>query len=254
MTAAADRLKHVSLELGGKNPQVVMADADLDAAAGAVAFGAFFNQGECCNAGSRVLVQESVASELVERVTELAQGVRVGDPLDDDTEMGAIISDDHLARIDGYVKASDGEGARVTSGGDRLASARGRFYTPTVIADVPSTSRLARDEVFGPVLSVIRFTDLGEAIALTNDTRYGLSAGIWTGNLDDAATYSRAARAGTVWVNTWMDGFPEVPFGGVGESGVGRELGRSALAEFTQSKSIVLRAGEAVGTDGSWVH
>jgi betaine-aldehyde dehydrogenase len=253
MAAAAETLKHVALELGGKNPQVVMADADLDAAAAAVSWGAWFNAGECCNAGSRLLVQSAVADELVERVAELSRKVKVGDPLAEDTEVGAIISDQHLSSIDAYVRSSDELGARVVSGGSRLDSAAGRYYAPTVIADVGADTPLAKDEVFGPVLSVIRFEELSDAVAITNNTGYGLSSGIWTQDLDNAVSYSRAVRAGTVWVNTWMDGFPEVPFGGVGESGVGRELGRSAIDEFTESKSIVMKSGRPIGIDGSQV-
>jgi betaine-aldehyde dehydrogenase len=253
MAAAAESLKHVSLELGGKNPQVVMADADLEAAAAAVTFGAYFNQGECCNAGSRLLVQSGVADEFIERVVALAQQVKVGDPLAEDTEMGAIISDEHLGSIDEYVQSSDGQGARVASGGQRLDSERGRYYAPTVITDVDKNSALATDEVFGPVLSVIEFRDLNEAVAITNGTSYGLSSGIWTSTIDNAVSYSRAVRAGTVWVNTWMDGFPEIPFGGVGESGIGRELGRNALDEFSESKSIVVKAGRPIGVHGTAV-
>jgi betaine-aldehyde dehydrogenase len=253
VAAAAESLKHVSLELGGKNPQVVMADADLDAAAAAVSFGAYFNQGECCNSGSRLLVQRSVADELVQRVVALAQQVKVGDPLAADTEMGAIISDHHLLSIDGYVRGSGSQGARVVSGGERLPSQAGRYYAPTVITDVDRNSALATDEVFGPVLSVIKFDELADAVGITNSTPYGLSSGIWTANIDDAVSYSRAVRAGTVWVNTWMDGFPEIPFGGVGESGVGRELGRNALDEFSESKSIVVKVGRPIGVHGSQV-
>jgi betaine-aldehyde dehydrogenase len=253
MEAAAGSLKHVSLELGGKNPQVVMADADLEAAAAAVAFGAYFNQGECCNAGSRLLVQSSVARELVARVVALAEEVKVGDPLARETEMGAIISDQHLGSIDDYVRGSDAQGAHVASGGSRLESEAGRYYAPTVITGVDRDSALATDEVFGPVLSVIEFDDLSDAVGITNSTPYGLSSGIWTTSIDDAVSYSRAVRAGTVWVNTWMDGFPEIPFGGVGESGIGRELGRNALDEFSESKSIVVKAGHPIGVHGSQV-
>lgn len=253
MADAARSLKHVSLELGGKNPQVVLADADLEAAAASVSWGAYFNQGECCNAGSRLLVQAGVADEIVDRVVALSKQAKVGDPLADDTEVGAIISDQHLNSIDDYVKMSNEVGAQVASGGERLSTDHGRFYAPTVITGVSPESRLATDEVFGPVLSVIRFDDLAEAVAITNSTPYGLSAGIWTSNVDDAVSYGRAVRAGTVWVNTWMDGFPEIPFGGVGESGIGRELGRSALDEFTESKSLILKAGRPIGVRGTEV-
>jgi betaine-aldehyde dehydrogenase len=253
MAAAAETLKHVSLELGGKNPQVVMSDADLDKAAAAVSFGAYFNQGECCNAGSRLLVQASIADEFIDRVAALSRDIKVGDPLAEGTTMGAIISDDHLGSINDYVHTSGSQGARVVTGGEKIASTAGRYYAPTIIADVAPTSPLATEEVFGPVLSVVKFDDLDDAVAITNSTNYGLSSGIWTSTLDNAVSYSRAVRAGTVWVNTWMDGFPEVPFGGVGESGIGRELGRNALDEFSESKSIVMKAGHPIGVHGTQV-
>jgi betaine-aldehyde dehydrogenase len=250
MAAAATTLKHVSLELGGKNPQVILADADLDAAVASASWAAYFNQGECCNAGSRLLVQDEIADEVVERVAQLSKKVKVGDPLDDSTEVGAIISDAHLDTINRFVNDGTADGARLISGGQRLESAVGRFFEPTVIDYVGPATRLGTAEVFGPVLSVIRIRDLAEAVAVTNATPYGLSAGIWTSNVDAATTYARAVRAGTVWINSWMAGFPEVPFGGVGDSGIGRELGRRALDEFTESKSVVIKAGEALSIDG----
>lgn len=253
MAAAAQTLKHVSLELGGKNPQVVLADADLEAAVATASWAAYFNQGECCNAGSRLLVQEEVADEVVERVATLSRKVRVGDPLNEDTEVGAIISDAHLDTINKFVNGGTKDGAQIVSGGHRLDSEVGRYYTPTVIDRVAPDSRLGTAEVFGPVLSVIRIRDVAEAVAVTNATPYGLSAGIWTASIDSATTYARAVRAGTVWVNSWMAGFPEVPFGGVGDSGIGRELGRRALDEFSESKSLVIKAGHALGTDGTVV-
>jgi acyl-CoA reductase-like NAD-dependent aldehyde dehydrogenase len=251
MRAAADTLKHVSLELGGKNPQVVLADADLEKAVESVSWAAWFNQGECCNAGSRLLVQTEIADEFVQRLIELTRDVRTGDPLADDTEVGAIISDQHLERIDGYVRTG---GGRVVAGGNRLTTDIGRYYAPTVLDDVAPGSPVATEEIFGPVLSVLRFDDLADAVRLTNDNGYGLSSGVWTRDVDAAISYARAVRAGTVWINDWMAGFPEVPFGGVGQSGIGRELGRSALDEFTESKSIVLRAGAAIGVRGTRVN
>jgi betaine-aldehyde dehydrogenase len=250
MAAAAATLKHVSLELGGKNPQVILADADLDAAVASASWAAHFNQGECCNAGSRLLVQNEVADEVVERVAELSNQVKVGDPLSEDTEVGAIISDAHLETITRFVHGGETDGAAVITGGRRVDSATGRFFAPTVIDHVGPATRLGTAEVFGPVLSVIRIKDLAEAVAVTNSTPYGLSSGIWTSDVDSAMTYARAVRAGTVWVNSWMAGFPEVPFGGVGDSGIGRELGRGSIDEYTESKSVIIKAGAALGVDG----
>jgi len=253
MAAAATTLKHVSLELGGKNPQVILADADLDAAVASASWAAHFNQGECCNAGSRLLVQSDVADEVVERVAQLSSQVKVGDPLAEDTEVGAIISDAHLETITRFVHGGEADGAAVITGGHRVDTATGRIFAPTVIDHVGPASRLGTAEVFGPVLSVIRVKDLAEAVAVTNSTPYGLSSGIWTNNIDAAMTYARSVRAGTVWVNDWMAGFPEVPFGGVGDSGIGRELGRGSIDEYTESKSVIIKAGAALSLNGSAV-
>ena len=248
--AAAKDLKKVSLELGGKNPQVVFPDADLDAALEKVVFGAYFNQGECCNAGSRLLVHADIADEFTARVVERAQDVAVGDPLDPATKVGALISEKHLGVVSGYVDLGQQEGASLALGGDRLTSDRGRYYSPTVLAGVPKTARVAREEIFGPVLSVVRFADLHEAVEITNATGYGLSAGVWSRNIDTALGYARATKAGTVWVNCYMDGFPEISFGGYGASGIGRELGRTAIDEYIEHKSTIIRTGEQAP---SWV-
>jgi betaine-aldehyde dehydrogenase len=209
--AAAKNLKKVSLELGGKNPQVIFPDADLDAALEKVVFGAYFNQGECCNAGSRLLVHADIADEFTERVVQRAQDVAVGDPLDPATKVGALISEKHLDVVSGYV---------------------------------------AREEIFGPVLSVVRFADLAEAVEITNATGYGLSAGVWSRDIDTALGYARATKAGTVWINCYMDGFPEISFGGYGASGIGRELGRTAIDEYIEHKSTIIRTGAQAP---SWV-
>lgn len=241
--AAAKDLKKVSLELGGKNPQVIFSDADLDAALEKVVFGAYFNQGECCNAGSRLLVHANIAEEFTARVLQRSQDVVVGDPLDPATKVGALITAKHFNVVSGYIDLGQAEGASVALGGRRLPSDRGCYYSPTVLADVPKTARVAREEIFGPVLSVIRFADLAEAVEITNATGYGLSAGIWSRDIDTALGYARATRAGTVWVNCWMDGFPEISFGGYGASGLGRELGRTAIDEYIEHKSTVIRTG-----------
>jgi betaine-aldehyde dehydrogenase len=245
VAASAGRLlKRVELELGGKNPQIVCADADLDAALDAVVFGVCFNAGECCNSGSRVLVQREIAAEFAAEVVARARRVPVGDPLEPGTKVGAIVSDQQLAVIERYVAEGRGDGADLLLGGARLATAAGRFYQPTVFAGVGPDMSIAREEIFGPVLSVLTFDTLQEAVAIADSTVYGLSAGIWTSDVNAALTAARALRAGTVWVNRWMDGYPELPFGGYKASGEGRELGRQAVASFTQTKTVQLQVGE----------
>jgi betaine-aldehyde dehydrogenase len=241
--AAARDLKKVSLELGGKNPQVIFPDADLEAALEKVVFGAYFNGGECCNAGSRLLVHADIADEFTRRILRRSADVVVGDPLDPATKVGALITEKHFGVVSDYVDLGQQEGASVAVGGHRLASDRGRYYSPTVLADVPKTARVAREEIFGPVLSVVRFTDLAEAVEITNATAYGLSAGVWSRDIDTALRYARAAKAGTVWINCYMDGFPEIAFGGYGASGLGRELGRTAIDEYVEHKSTIIRTG-----------
>jgi betaine-aldehyde dehydrogenase len=243
MAAGTPTLKRVSLELGGKNPLVVMPDADLDAAADAAVFGAMFNQGECCNSASRLLIDESIADEFEAMVLELLRGIVVDDPLDPATLVGAIISDDHLAKIEALVAAGRSAGAHLALGGGRADTPVGRFFDPTMFTGVDRDMAIASTEIFGPVLSVLRFAGLDDAVALTNATDYGLSAGIWTSDLGAATAFARRSKAGTVWVNCWMDGFPELCFGGVKQSGLGRELGRHAIEEFTEMKSLVIRTG-----------
>jgi acyl-CoA reductase-like NAD-dependent aldehyde dehydrogenase len=252
VAAASGTLKKVSLELGGKNPQVVFPDADLEAAADAIVFGIYFNAGECCNSGSRVIVHASVAEALTARVVALSRKVPFGDPLDPATKVGAIISPEHQAKIDGYVRGAEAAGARVRLGGTPLAvpGLNGQFYPPTVVAGVRPDMAIAREEVFGPVLSVLTFTTLDEAVALANDAAYGLSAGVWSENVHTCLAFARGVRAGTVWTNTWMDGFAELPFGGVKESGQGRELGRYGLEEFLEAKTVQMRIGR---TRAPWV-
>lgn len=246
VAAASGTLKKVSLELGGKNPQVIFPDADLDAAADAIAFGVYFNMGECCNSGSRIIVHEDVADELLAKVTALSARVPFGDPLDARTQVGAIISDAHRDKIDSYVRDAEQAGARVLIGGADLTvpGLDGRFYGPTVVAGVTPDMAIAREEVFGPVLSVLTFTDENDAIALANNAAYGLSAGVWSTDIHTCLNFARKVQAGTVWTNTWMDGFAEMPFGGVKESGQGRELGRYGLEEYLEVKTIQLRVAK----------
>jgi betaine-aldehyde dehydrogenase len=250
-TAGAS-LKKVSLELGGKNPQVIFADADLDQAADAIVFGVYFNAGQCCNAGSRIIVHEDVADALCDKIVALRRRVAFGDPLDVRTQVGAIISPAHLGKIDGYVRAAVGAGARVVLGGAVLevGGLSGPFYQPTVLAGVTPDMAIAREEVFGPVLSVLTFRSPQDAIALANDVTYGLSAGVWSRDLSTCLDFVRRVQAGTVWTNTWMDGFAELPFGGVKQSGQGRELGRFGIEDYLELKTVQMRIGS---TRGAWV-
>lgn len=250
--AAAGTLKKVSLELGGKNPQVIFPDADLESAVDAVVFGVYFNAGECCNSGSRIIVHEDIAEAFLKATVDLSRKVPFGDPLDPSTKVGAIITPDHQSKIDKYVCDAADAGATVHLGGEALTvpGLAGQFYQPTIVADVKSDMPIAREEVFGPVLSVLTFKTLDEAIELVNDADYGLSAGVWSENVHTCLEFARRAHAGTVWTNTWMDGFAELPFGGVKESGKGRELGKYGLDEFLEAKTVTMRIGK---TRAPWV-
>lgn len=252
VAATSGTLKKVSLELGGKNPQVIFPDADLDAAADAIVFGVYFNAGECCNSGSRIIVHEDVAAALTEKVVALSRKVPFGDPLNEATKVGAIVSDDHQTKIDGYVRDAAGAGAVVALGGGALdvPGSKGRYYAPTVVSGVTPDMAIAREEVFGPVLSVLTFREFDQAVALANGASYGLSAGVWSENVHTCLAFARKAQAGTVWTNTWMDGFPELPFGGVKESGLGRELGPNGIEEFLETKTVQMRIGK---TRENWV-
>ena len=250
--AASSTLKKVALELGGKNPQVIFPDADLELAADAVTFGVYFNVGQCCNSGSRIIVNEDIAEAFTARVVDLSRQVAFGDPLDPATQVGAIVSREHGAKIDAYVTAAAKAGATVALGGAALQvpGLGPQFYQPTIVTNVTPDMAIAREEVFGPVLTVLTFRTLDEALSLVNDADYGLSAGVWSENVHTCLEFARKAQAGTVWTNTWMDGFPEVTFGGVKQSGLGREIGRYGLDEFMEIKSLVMRIGR---TRAPWV-
>lgn len=250
MTNAAQTLKKVSLELGGKNPQIVFPDADLDAFVDAAVFGAYFNAGECCNAGSRLILHKSIASDIVRRVAELAKDVKVGDPLDPGTQVGAIITPQHLEKITGYVAGAESNGAEVAHGGYALDLGMGQFMAPTILSSVTPNMAVAREEVFGPVLSVLTFETAAEAIEIANSVDYGLSAGVWSRDFDTCLTIGRKVRAGTVWMNTFMDGASELPFGGYKQSGLGRELGRHAVEDYTETKTLTMHIG---GRTGWWM-
>ncbi|THD42619.1 MAG: aldehyde dehydrogenase family protein [Bradyrhizobium sp.] len=242
VAAGAATLKKVSMELGGKNPQLIFPDADMDAALDAATFGAYFNAGECCNAGSRLLLHSSIADEFIEGLAARARSVKVGDPLDADTRVGAIITSDHLGKIEDHVTAAERDGAQVRAGGGRLESS-GFFMAPTIVDKVTAAMAIARAEVFGPVVVTLSFDTREEAIALANATDYGLSASVWSRDVDTAIGVGRGVRAGTIWVNTFMDGTPELPFGGYRQSGVGRELGRNAVKDYTEEKTFHVHTG-----------
>ena len=250
--SAGDTLKKVALELGGKNPQVIFPNCDLEGAADAVTFGIHFNVGQCCNSSSRIIVHEDIADAFVARVVAMSGRVAFGNPLHPETQVGAIVTPEHAVKIDGYVRDAVAAGAEVCIGGAALTvpDLAGQFYQPTVLRGVTPDMAIAREEVFGPVLVVLTFRNLEEAIQLTNDAKYGLSAGIWCDDIHTCLEFSRRAAAGTVWTNTWMDGFPEVAFGGVKQSGQGREIGSYGFDEFLEVKSLVMRVGR---TRAPWV-
>ena len=233
-------MKRVALECGGKSPHIVTAQCgDLEAAATAVAWGVFYNQGEVCNAGSRLLVHESVKDELLERVVGVAAGIRPGDPLDPKTRMGAIVDRTQLDRVLGYIGTGKEEGAELHLGGGRAREETGGYYVePTIFDAVSNDMRIAREEIFGPVLSTISFGELDDALTIANDTPYGLAAGIWTDDLTTAHRAARALRAGVVWVNAFDAGDITTPFGGFKQSGFGRDKSIHALEKFTDLKTI----------------
>jgi len=239
---AAQTLKKVSMELGGKNPQIVFPDCDWDAALDAAVFGIYFNAGQCCNSGSRLLVHASIARDFAAAVIERSRRVRVGDPLDDAVQVGAITTDKQLATILGHVASARAAGATVELGGARIGR-RGMFVEPTVVTGVAPSMAIAREEVFGPVLALLTFNSLDEAVALANDTLYGLSAAVWSADINTCMTAARRIKAGTVWINTFLAGHAELPFGGYRESGIGRELGRFASEDYTDTKTLHMHLG-----------
>jgi 4-(gamma-glutamylamino)butanal dehydrogenase len=239
--AASSNLKEVVLECGGKSPQVVMGDAaDLDVVADEVTSSAFWNMGENCSCGSRLVVHSSIKDALLERVVAASGDWKVGDPLDEGTKIGPLIEEQHYAKVMGYVDGAEGEGAAVVLGGQRvLTESGGYFLPPTIIDGVGGQMRVARDEIFGPVVSVIEFSDEAEAIAIANDTNYGLAASLWTRDVDTAFRVGRGIRAGTVSVNCYSEGDVSTPFGGYKLSGFGgRDNGLEAFDQYTQKKTL----------------
>jgi len=235
---AVDTVKRVSLELGGKSPNIVFADADLPVAAKGALNGIFYGKGEVCAAGSRLLVEESAHEQLVGMVAEGADGMKVGDPLEKGTRIGAVVSEQQMETVLGYIRKGVEEGARVVAGGGRADIEPGYFVKPTVFDDVTSDMTIAREEIFGPVLATLTFDGVEEAIELANDSMYGLAAAVWTSDVKKAHYVASRLKAGTVWINTYNLYDPASPFGGYKESGYGRSLGRHALEGYTQVKSV----------------
>ena len=240
MREAADTLKKVSLELGGKSPNIVFADADLEGAVRGASTGIFYGKGEVCAAGSRVLVERSVYDEFVARFAARAETMTVGDPMQKATRLGAIVSEEQLERVMGYVESGKAEGARLVTGGERTTvNGKGNFVKATVFADVTPDMRIAREEIFGPVAAVIPFKDAADAVAVANRTIYGLAAGVWTRDVGKAHRVAQEIHAGTVWINTYNQYDSASPFGGYKQSGFGRDLGwEAALEKYTQVKSV----------------
>lgn len=242
MVDAAGTLKRLTFELGGKSPNVVFADADLDAAVAGAEFGLFFNQGQCCCAGSRLFVEQSVHDKFVEKVVARAKQRKIGDPFDPTTTQGPQVDADQFNKIMSYIDKGKSEGATCLTGGSRAGS-KGYFIEPTVFTNVRDEMAIARDEIFGPVMSILPFKGVDEIIERANSTYYGLAAAVWTKDVQKAHRFAASVRAGTVWVNCYDVFDAAAPFGGFKMSGMGRELGAAALNNYTESKTVTMSLG-----------
>src|SRR5271154_4250932 len=240
LQASTGNLKRVSLELGGKSPNIIFPDSDLDAAVQSATRGVFFNSGQVCTAGTRIFIEQPVYDEFVERLIKHSETMIVGNPLDEKTRLGPVVSREQFDRVKSYLEIGKGEGAKVATGGEAVAGA-GYFVRPTIFAGVHNQMRIAREEIFGPVGAAIAFKDESDAVFQGNDTSYGLAAAVWTRDVSRALKVARALKAGTVWINTYGGSDPISPFGGYKQSGFGRELGIHSLDLYTQIKSVYVK-------------
>ncbi|WP_254172895.1 aldehyde dehydrogenase family protein [Planktothrix pseudagardhii] len=238
--AAKSNLKRVTLELGGKSPNIIFADANMDAAIEGTHFGLFFNQGQCCCAGSRVFVEEKCYDEFVAKTVERAKQRVVGDPFDANTQQGPQVDQEQFNKVMGYIESGIKEDAQMLCGGHRVGD-RGFFIEPTIFANVRDEMKIAQEEIFGPVMSIIKFKDINEVIERANNTIYGLAAAVWTQDITKAHTIANSLRAGTVWVNCYDVFDAAAPFGGFKQSGIGRELGEYGLQQYTEIKTVTIK-------------
>jgi aldehyde dehydrogenase (NAD+) len=245
MRGAADTLKRVTLELGGKSPNIVFSDADIDGAVKGAINGIFYGKGEVCNAGSRLFLESKLKDEFTEKLVARASKMRPADPLDPKTRLGAIVSQEQMKTVLGYIEAGKSEGAALVAGGNRVSvnGDKGFFIEPTIFGDVKNDMRIAQEEIFGPVLSVLTFDDIDEVVQRANSNPYGLAAAVWTRDVKKAHTVSRRLKAGTVWINTYGLMDAALPFGGYKSSGFGRELGAQAIEHYTELKTVWLNMG-----------
>ena len=245
MRGAADTMKRVTLELGGKSPNIVFADADIDNAVKGAITGIFYGKGEVCNAGSRLFIESKAQDEFLEKLVARAKKMVPADPLDPKTRMGAIVSQDQMQTVLGYIEAGKKEGAKLIAGGNRvnIDGSKGFFIEPTIFGGVKNDMKIAQEEIFGPVLATLAFDDLDEVIAQANNNVYGLASAVWTRDVKKAHIVSRQLKAGTVWINTYGLMDAALPFGGYKSSGFGRELGDKALEHYTENKSVWMNLG-----------
>jgi phenylacetaldehyde dehydrogenase len=238
--AAAGNLKKVTLELGGKSPNVILKDADLSVAIPGAASAIFFNQGQCCCAGSRLYVDQTIYDEVIEGISGEAKKIRVGPGMDPKTQLGPLVSDEQFKRVTGYIDAGFKEGARAAVGGKTVGD-KGYFVEPTVLVDTKSSMKVVQEEIFGPVVTAMPFNDVESLVPMANDSAYGLAAGIWTRDIAKAHQVAEELRAGTVWINCYNIFDAALPFGGYKQSGWGREMGEEALRLYTETKAVCAR-------------
>ncbi|HEX7056306.1 MAG TPA: aldehyde dehydrogenase family protein [Bacilli bacterium] len=247
IASSADTLKKVSVELGGKSANIVFADADLDDAIDGTMLGVFFNNGETCCACSRLIIEDSIADKFIEKLVERTRQLKVGNPLNLDTDIGALIHEKHADKVKGFIKTGQEQGAKLLAGGLKSLPDECQtecFVLPTIFDHVKTEMSIFQEEIFGPVLSITRFKTINEAIRIANSTRYGLASAVWTKNIDKAMVVSREMKSGTVWVNTVIDGSAQLPFGGYKTSGFGREMGQAGFEEFTEVKTVNIHIGK----------